>query len=385
MYFWKTIEVPEDMRALVFQRGRFRCLLEPGSHRFGPHVHSLAVEHYQVTDLVIPRPKMKYLVRNHPVLEQYIDCIETGDNEVALLYRDGRLEELMLPAREIAIWKGVDHVAVNKVNLLDTLALPSELATALRFDLPTSLENKVRTLVYLAEVPDRHRGLLLVNGQLHDWLEPGYYAYWKPGRNVQVKLVDLRVQLVEVSGQEILTRDRVSLRINLSASYRVVDAEKVSVIAGDYSSHVYRALQLALREAVGTRKLDELLENKRALNGDIEAILGEDLSGIGVEVCDIGVKDIVLPGEMKAILNRVVEAQKEAEANLIRRREETQAVRALHNTAKMMDNNSTLMRLKELEALERVTGKIERISVYGGLDGLMTELVKLRSSPVTPA
>lgn len=81
---------------------------------------------------------------------------------------------------------------------------------------------------------------------------------------------------------------------------------------------------------------------------------------------------------MKLILNRVVEAEKEAEANLIRRREETQAMRALHNTAKMMDNNPTLVRLKELEALERVTGKIDRISVYGGLDGLMNELVKLR-------
>ncbi|MBB5212017.1 slipin family protein [Microbulbifer hydrolyticus] len=384
MYLWKTIEVPENMRALVFQRGRFRCLLDPGSHRFGPHLHPLAVERYEVTDLLIPRPKVKYLLRNHPELEQHIECIETSDSEVALLYRDGRLEELMLPAREMAIWKGVDPVAVEKINLHDSLALTPELATALRFDLPASLEKKVRQLIYFVDVPDHHRGLLLVNRQLHAWLEPGYYAYWQPGRSIQVNLVDLRMQLVEVSGQEILTRDRVSLRINLSASYRVVDIEKADTITADYTSHVYRALQLALREAVGTRKLDELLENKRALNGDIEEILGEDLSEIGVKVCDIGVKDIVLPGEMKTILNRVVEAQKEAEANLIRRREETQAVRALHNTAKMMESNSTLMRLKELEALERVTGKIERISVYGGLEGLMTEFVKLRSPPCSP-
>ncbi|WP_226702395.1 slipin family protein [Microbulbifer elongatus] len=384
MLFWRTIEIPENVRALVFQRGGFVSLLEAGTHRFGPHVYSMTVEHYEVTDLTIPRPKMKYLLRNHPELEQYIDCVETGDDEVALLYRDGRLDDIVLPARELAIWKGVDQVTVDKINLHDAFALSPELATALRFSLPASLETKVRNLVYLTEVPDSHRGMLLVNGQLVDWLEPGYYAYWRPGRSIQVKLIDLRMQLAEVSGQEILTRDRVSLRINLSASYRVVDAEKTNTTAGDYSSHTYRALQLALREAVGTRKLDELLENKRALNGDIKEILGEGLSGIGVEVCDIGVKDIVLPGEMKAILNRVVEAQKEAEANLIRRREETQAVRALHNTAKMMESNGTLMRLKELEALERVTGKIERISVYGGLDGLMTELVKLRS-PVDAA
>jgi regulator of protease activity HflC (stomatin/prohibitin superfamily) len=86
-----------------------------------------------------------------------------------------------------------------------------------------------------------------------------------------------------------------------------------------------------------------------------------------------------LPGDMKVILNQVVEAQKEAEANLIRRREETQAMRSLHNTAKMMENNPTLLRLKELEALEQVTQRIDKISVFNGLDGLLNDFVKMRS------
>ena len=91
----------------------------------------------------------------------------------------------------------------------------------------------------------------------------------------------------------------------------------------------------------------------------------------------MGVKDIILPGEMKLILNQVVQAQKEAEANVVKRREETQAMRSLHNTAKMMENNPILLRLKELESLERVTERIDNISVYGGLDGVLHDLVKL--------
>ena len=103
----------------------------------------------------------------------------------------------------------------------------------------------------------------------------------------------------------------------------------------------------------------------------------ERLSEVGITLISVGVKDIILPGEMKAILNQVVEAQKAAEANVIKRREETSATRSLHNTAKVMENNPTLMRLKELEALEKVADRIDSLSVYGGLEGLMNGVVKI--------
>ena len=101
------------------------------------------------------------------------------------------------------------------------------------------------------------------------------------------------------------------------------------------------------------------------------------VEGLGLSLEAVGVKDIILPGDMKAILNQVEEAQKVSEANVIRRREETAATRSLLNTAKLMDDNPTLLRLKELEMLEKVTEKIDQITVYGGLDGVLNELVKI--------
>jgi regulator of protease activity HflC (stomatin/prohibitin superfamily) len=95
------------------------------------------------------------------------------------------------------------------------------------------------------------------------------------------------------------------------------------------------------------------------------------LREIGVLLKDVGIKDIILPGEMKVILNQVVEAQKAAEANGIKRREETSATRSLHNTAKLMENNPVLMRLKELETLEKIAERIEKIQVIGGLDQVL--------------
>ena len=227
------------------------------------------------------------------------------------------------------------------------------------------------------EVPDEQVGLLVVNGKFEKLLQPGNYGYWKYNRSVVVKHLDMRLQSTDVSGQEILTKDRVSLRINLNATFRITDPKNVALKLTDYNAFIYRELQLRLREAVGTQSLDALLEDKDSLNMDIANSIREKLAEYGVALVSVGVKDIILPGEMKVILNQVVEAQKESEANLIKRREETQAMRSLHNTAKLMENNPVLLRLKELESLERVTERIDKISVYGGLDGVLNDLVKL--------
>jgi len=92
----------------------------------------------------------------------------------------------------------------------------------------------------------------------------------------------------------------------------------------------------------------------------------------------VGVKDVILPGEMKDILNAVVQAEKSAQANVIRRREEANAMRSALNTARLIEESPTLMRLKELEVLEKVTEKIEKLTVFGGLDGLMKQLVNIK-------
>jgi regulator of protease activity HflC (stomatin/prohibitin superfamily) len=129
---------------------------------------------------------------------------------------------------------------------------------------------------------------------------------------------------------------------------------------------------------VGTRTLDELLARKDELNETIERQVRGRVAAYGLELGSIGVKDVVLPGDMKTILNQVVEAEKAAQANLIRRREETAATRSLHNTAKMLERSPVLLRLKELETLEKVTERIDKLTVFGGLDGVLEGLVKLR-------
>jgi len=232
--------------------------------------------------------------------------------------------------------------------------------------------------VLQVQVSEQSAGVLWIDGKVNRLLPAGSYAFWKFNRNVSVELVDLRLQAVEVTGQEILTRDKVGLRLNLSATFRYTDVLKAYTQLQKPAEHLYRELQFGLRAAVGTRTLDELLENKAVIDDVVTAHVRTKLAAHGIELDGVGVKDIVLPGEMKTILARVVEAEKSAEANVIRRREETAATRSLLNTAKVMEDNPTALRLKELETLERVAERIDKISVFGGLDQVLNGLVKLR-------
>jgi len=221
-------------------------------------------------------------------------------------------------------------------------------------------------------------GLLHVDGELVRQLAPGLHVFWKFNRGIAVALVDLRVRALEVGGQEILTKDKVALRINLTANYQFTDALQAAKAAKDPLDFLYKELQFGLRAAVGTRTLDALLEDKGAVDQEVFKDVRDKFAEIGIEVRGIGVKDIILPGDMKDILGKVVAAEKVAQANVIRRREETNATRSLLNTAKVMEGNPVALRLKELETLEKVTEKVGNISVYGGLDGVLDQIVHIK-------
>ena len=219
---------------------------------------------------------------------------------------------------------------------------------------------------------------MAIEGAHEQVLPSGTHRFWNIGRKITVKLVDTRWRSHDVTGQEILTRDRVTLRVNLSADFRVADPVKAAGSVKDFQEALHRALQFAFRKTLGALSLDQLLAEKVSVDTDAAEQVRAEMTAIGVEVGAISLKDIVLPGEMRDILNKVVAAQKEAEANVIRRREETNATRSLLNTAKVMAENPVMLRLKELEALEGIAGKVERLTVHSGTEGLMNDLVRLR-------
>ena len=200
------------------------------------------------------------------------------------------------------------------------------------------------------------KGLKFRNGRLVEILGPGRYRVASIWAKERIAKVDLRVRMLVLQGQEIMTADKVTLRLTAMAKMKVIDPAAALLSVDDYPGQVYADVQLALRAAVGGLELEALLGQKGFLGETVRAAVAERARGYGVDVLDVGVRDLILPGEMKAILNQVMEARKKAEAALILRREEVAATRSLANTAEMLARNPTLLHLKELEALERIAG-----------------------------
>jgi regulator of protease activity HflC (stomatin/prohibitin superfamily) len=205
-------------------------------------------------------------------------------------------------------------------------------------------------------------------------LKAGVYSWWKNGISILVSKLDIRQQHVEINGQEILTKDKAALRINAWAQYKVIDIEKAVVQNKDFSNQLYAIFQLALREYVGRLAFDELLEKKESITPFILEAVKTKTETLGVEVTGFGIRDIILPGDVKEIMNQVLIAEKKAQANTIMRREETASTRSLLNTAKLMEENAMLWKLKEMEYVEKIAEKISSISVNG--NGVLIDQLK---------
>jgi len=354
--------------------------LQPGTHWLFDGFDALRIETFALEQPAFSHGLADYLMAKEPaVVAAEFVRVELSETQVGLRSDNGVLVEVLAPSTRRLYWKGLVDVQVEVIDLGASVEVPASVAARL---VQTQLRQRpVAGLggVLQAQVPDHGVGVLQVDGQIERLLPAGSYAFWKFNRNVAVEIVDLRLQVLEVTGQEILTRDKVALRLNLSATWRYTDVLAACKALAKPAEHLYRELQFGLRAAVGTRSLDELLENKSVIDDVVAAQVSKKLAGLGLQLEGVGVKDIVLPGEMKTILAQVVEAGKAAEANVIRRREETAATRSLLNTAKVMEDNPVALRLKELETLERVAERIDKISVFGGLDQVLNGLVKLRT------
>jgi len=369
------VVVKDDERAFLVRDGRFERLLGPGRFVALDYGRRLTAEVVKVARAEIAADKALLFARSHPaVAAEHFEIVQVGANEVAIVSHDGEPKHLVLPNTTRAFWKTITRVDVERIDVT------TEVRVAKRH--LDKLDPARSPMVVQAQVEAHEAGLLFVDGQLIERLSAGRHAFWAVGRTVKIGKVDMRPTPLEVTAQEILTKDRVGIRVTLTAFTRVMDPEKAALAAGDVANTLYRLVQFAIREAVATRTLDEILAARDTIDREVRAFVTERAGVLGVEIGEIGVKDVILPGDVRDLLNKVVEAERTAKANLIRRQEETAATRSLLNTARLMEDNPLLLRLKELEALEKLVEKVGRIDLHAGagaagFDALLQNLYRL--------
>lgn len=186
-------------------------------------------------------------------------------------------------------------------------------------------------------VQETHRGLKFENGAYVALLGPGRYKFAR-GRDwlfrkrpeVSVTLVDLRERDLNIKGQEILTADKVAVRVNLVVQFRVADPKAAILEVANYEDRLYSDVQLAARRSLASMPLEEILTNRNRLSEDILSDVKEIAAHYGVTILRADVKDLVFPGNLQDIMNKVLAAQRLSEAQLIeaRTRAEAQKIEA---------------------------------------------------------
>ncbi|ASA25988.1 slipin family protein [Paenibacillus donghaensis] len=351
---FNKITITSEERGLLFKDGSYSKYLKPGTYRLSPFgeqsIHKLKLRE----PFMVPGKDLDLFLLDEE-LRGDLQVVSVADNEYVLLYEDGRFQGLLTPGK-YAFWTALKNHQFVSADIRQP-ELPEGVNRALLGHLVQYVQS--------FEVAYYEVGVLYYNNVLQRELAPGRYDFWRGPVKVAVKTVDLRQQQLDMTGQEMLTEDKVSLRLNFVGQYSIVSPLRMLQIKS-LEEQIYISLQLALREYVGSLKLDELLRMKQEVGTFVLERLRQQSESYGVEFHSAGVKDIILPGEVKDILNTVLLAEKKAQANLITRREETASTRSLLNTAKLMDENQTLYRLKELEFLEKISEKIGNVSLVGG-------------------
>jgi regulator of protease activity HflC (stomatin/prohibitin superfamily) len=192
-------------------------------------------------------------------------------------------------------------------------------------------------------------GLRYSRGHFLGLLVSGQYWYF-PGITTITK-IDLRPRSVSIPGQEVLSSDSVGLKISLAAQFQITDAAKAINKIQDYQVALYQELQIALRSIVGSKTVDELLEQRNQIGSTVKETVDAKCHDLGIQLQSVNIKDIMFPGPLKSIFTQVIKAKKEGLASLEKARGETAALRNLANAAQMIKGNPELFQLRALQAV----------------------------------
>lgn len=349
MFRW--VWVDEDERVLVRSNGRLSRWLGPGMHLLFTGFQRTRLERLDVASGAVAVKPEIYAVA--PALDA--EPVRIGALQIGLLEVDGRPARVLGPGD----WLLVAGARSTRIRLIDAGDLVLELPRGYVEHIPQGVLLEVRVRAY-------ERVLVYDGGRFERELGEGRWVLSHLGRALALHAVDLRERERSLVGQEVMTKDKVSLRLSLLLRYAIEDARRSVEGVRELEDALYAEAQLAARAEVAGRALDALLEDRAGAAARMRAAVAEQARAWGVRLHRLDVKDIVLPGDMKALLNRVIEAEKHAAAQVILRREETASTRSQANTARMLESNPMLVRLKTLETVERVASAVGPVTLVVG-------------------
>ena len=313
------------------------------------------IEKFDINEII--DSKFHSMILENETLKEMVDFIEVLHNEVLIVYKNNQFHDSFYN-KNIMIWKNSTQLKTMKFDLNST----DEIKNLSKREIDILRKSGA---IRIISVSPYFEGILFKDNKFDQVVKAGDLYFYNNETKISVVTYDMRPQTIEISGQEILTKDKAQLRINFMVNYQIIDLIKAYQANKDFEKMIYQAIQLGLREFIGNMNFDELMSDKNSVSDYIMQKYQNQFAEIGLKLKETGMKDIILPGEIREIMNRVLIAEKTAQANSIMRREETASTRSLLNTAKLMEENETLWKLKEMEYIEKIADKVGEISISG--------------------
>lgn len=363
----KFVKVRSYEKGFYFRDREFVKILDKGRYWFADPLFKVKIDVMSQREPWLNHPCLDMIVKSGALKGEAV-VLDLKDYERALVWIDNRFTKVLGPGL-YALWNKFREIRVEIVDAADVMFEHKD-KNVIRKSF--GMENQLTAV----SVDQGFTGLFYRDGKFVETFQPGQYLFWKNMGKVKFFHVDMRETVLDVAGQDIMTSDKVTLRVNAVVNYRVTDPRKSVEAVDDSRQAMYREAQLALRAVIGIYDLDQLLTDKEAVAQELEKTVSRRAAEFGLKIISLGIRDVILPGEMKFLMNKVIEARKAADANLITRREEVAAMRSQANTAKILENNPTLMRLRELDVLEKIAANT-KMNVVLGEKGLAERVVNL--------
>ncbi len=217
-------------------------------------------------------------------------------------------------------------------------------------------------LCSIRQINEYERGIKFTCGKFTGIVNPGWKLVFPIFQSL--RKVDVRTKAVDVPEQEAITKDNVSIKINAVIYYKVFDASKAVLAVENFYYAVSQLAQTTMRNAVGSVSLDELLGEREKISTEICKIIDAATDAWGIKVENVELKDIALPEEMKRVIAKVAEAEREKEAVITKARGEVEASENLAKAAETMSNSPGALHLRTLSTINDISSDQSNTIVF---------------------
>lgn len=205
----------------------------------------------------------------------------------------------------------------------------------------------------IVQIDEYERGVKFSKGKFSKIMQPGWNLVLPIFESY--KKIDIRTKVVDVPEQDVITKDNVSVRINAVIYYKIFDASKAILEVENFYYAVSQLAQTTMRNVVGSVSLNELLGEREKISVEICKIIDEATDPWGIKVENVELKDVSLPEEMKRVIARAAEAEREKEAILTKAKGEVEASKNLAIAAETMSSTPGAMHLRTLSTINDIS------------------------------